>query len=101
MEDLREIIMEKEQKELLEAFARKLPRIRKKLGVSQTVLGEKIGLSRQTISSIERGTSPLTWNIYLSILFFLTVNNKNIFYYARENEKREIDVLTKLLRVEK
>lgn len=47
--------MEKEQKDLLEAFAKKLPPHKGKLGVSQTVLGEKIGFRRQTISSRERG----------------------------------------------
>lgn len=44
--------------------------MRKNLKILQTGLGEKIGLSRQTISLIERKQLVLTWNNYLAIMMF-------------------------------
>ena len=67
-----------EQKKMIELFVQALPTLRKELNVSQTELGLKVGKSRQTISSIERGLSPLTWDTFLSIALFFKVNyNKN------------------------
>lgn len=40
--------------EMLNEFAKIFPSIRKTLGVSQSELGKRIGVSRQSISSIER-----------------------------------------------
>ena len=66
------------KKALLQDFANNLPNIRKQLGLSQSDLGKKVGLSRQTISSIERGIVPLTWNTMLAISFVATVNHPKI-----------------------
>ena len=55
-----EIITSTEQEILIAHMVDRLPALRKKYGISQTELGEKIGLSRQTISAIERKTTPLT-----------------------------------------
>ena len=70
----------KEQQQMIDVFIKALPRLRKELGISQTILGEKIGLSRQMVSSIERGVCPMTWSIFLSIALFFKVN------YSRERE---------------
>lgn len=66
-----EIITSTEQEILIAHMVDRLPALRKKYGISQTELGEKIGLSRQTISAIERKTTPLTWTTMLAILMFL------------------------------
>ncbi|MEG2813052.1 MAG: helix-turn-helix transcriptional regulator [Oscillospiraceae bacterium] len=63
-----------EQEKMVNIFVRALPTLRKEVGVSQTLLGQKIGKSRQTISLIERGASPLTWDTFLSIILFFKVN---------------------------
>ena len=47
--------LEFDKNELLTDFARRLPEIRKQLGIFQSELDDKVGLSRQSISSIERG----------------------------------------------
>lgn len=53
--------------------------IRKKFGVSQTELGKMIGVSRQTISSLERKEVVLTWDKYLALMFSLyKVGQNNI-----------------------
>ena len=74
------VISEINKEELLSDFVTKLPAIRKKLGLSQSKLGEKVGLSRQSISSIERGTVTLSWNIFL-------VNDPDIFEDIADDER--------------
>lgn len=73
--------------ELLSDFATKLPDIRKKLGISQSELGDKVGLSRQSISSIERGTVQLSWNIFLVIALVVFVNDPKIFENIAADER--------------
>lgn len=68
-----------DKNEILVEFARKMPQIRKRLGISQSELGAKIGLSRQTISSIERGAVPLMWSTLLAISMIVLVNDPDIF----------------------
>lgn len=63
-----EVITTNEQDVLIQHMVDRLPALRKKYGISQTELGEKIGLSRQTISAIERKTTPLTWTTMLAML---------------------------------
>ncbi len=65
------------QNELIETLVKRLPHIRKEMNISQTELGDKVGLSRQTISAVERGTAELSWNNYLAIMMFLSANKEN------------------------
>ena len=81
------VISENNKKELLSDFVNKLPAIRKKLGLSQSELGEKVGLSRQSISSIERGTVTLSWNIFLAIALVVFVNDSDIFEDIADDER--------------
>lgn len=70
-----DIILTKDQSDIMAFFSEELPGIRKKFKVSQTMLGKKVGLSRQTISSIERKTVPMTWNTFLSLILFFYAND--------------------------
>lgn len=81
-----EIITSTEQEILIAHMVDRLPALRKKYGISQTELGEKIGLSRQTISAIERKTTPLTWTTMLAILMFFTANSNCVFYFSQQME---------------
>lgn len=91
-------LLTQEQELLLKEFVVRLPKIRKRMKVSQTELGEKVGLSRQTISAIERGSIPLTWNNYLAILFYVYFNDKKVFYYPTNYEKDRYELLEKILK---
>lgn len=62
---------EEKRKELINWFVNDMAVIRKKFGVSQTELGKMIGVSRQTISSLERKEVVLTWDKYLALMFSL------------------------------
>lgn len=64
----------KKQNEMIETLVKRLLHVRKEMNISQTGLGEKVGLSRQTISAIERGTAELSWNNYLAIMMFINAN---------------------------
>ncbi len=59
----------------LSILTQALPYLRKELGVSQMVLAQKVGMSRQMISLIERKEQPMTWIQFLAIVFFFKSNN--------------------------
>lgn len=84
---MRERIEKYNRTEILNEFAKKLPAIRKVLKVSQSELGKSVGLSRQSISSIERGRVVLTWNTMLAIMLVVLVNSPESFDDIINNEK--------------
>lgn len=50
--------------------------LRTQADISQEELANLIGVSRQTYSSIERKVRRMSWNTYLSLLFFFDHNKK-------------------------
>lgn len=64
-----------QQKRMMSVLSQALPHLRKEMGISQTVLANKVGVSRQMISLIERQLQPLTWTLFLAIVFFFKCNN--------------------------
>lgn len=53
-----------------------LPSLRAKIGISQDQLAEYVGLSRQTLSAIETRKRPISWQTFLSIVLYFTLNTK-------------------------
>lgn len=82
------------KRKLIHKIIIQLPQIRKEMKISQTEFGEKIGLSRQTISGIERGKAPLTWNSYLAIMMFLEANKERCKTVFNDNSQEVEAVLT-------
>lgn len=64
-----------------------LKEYRAKLKVNQTEMGNLVGVSRQTISQIERGDYSPSITLALKIAKVLNVNVEEIFSY--EEEKNE------------
>ena len=64
-----------EQKRMISVLSQALPLLRKEMGVTQSELAEKVGVSRQMISLIERQLQPMTWTLFLAIVFFFKCNN--------------------------
>ena len=64
-----------EQRRMISVLSQAMPHLRKELGVSQTELANKVGVSRQMISLIERQLQPMTWTLFLAIIFFFKCNN--------------------------
>ena len=58
------------------AMACNLPMLRKKLCLTQTAVAQLIGVSRQTIYSIENGVRELSWANYTSLLFVFSKNDE-------------------------
>ncbi len=59
-----------QQLNYIHTLEKELPFLRAKVGISQSELSNFIGISRQTYSSIESGRREMSWNTYLSLLFF-------------------------------
>ncbi len=67
--------LNEKQMQMISILSQALPQLRRDLGVSQTVLANKVGMSRQMISLIERQEQPMTWTQFLAIVFFFKSNN--------------------------
>ena len=68
------LITTEDKKLYAERMAENLPMLRSKLGLSQTELGQLIGVSRQTISAFESKTRVMPWQNFTSLLFIFHEN---------------------------
>ncbi len=71
--------MGKEQREnyrkrIIEILVDELSALRAKAGISQEELSEYIGISRQTISVLERKKRLMTWQVALAIILYFTLH---------------------------
>ena len=90
-------LTEEKKEQLINEMINRLPQIRKEMKISQTEFGKRVGLSRQTISGIERGTAPLIWNNYLAIMMFLEANKdscKTVF----NDSSQELEAVLAVIR---
>lgn len=68
----------------------RLKEYRSRLGVNQTEMGKLAGVSRQTISQIERGDYSPSVTLALKIAKICEVNVEDIFIYEEEiNDERK------------
>ncbi len=65
-----------DRSDVKEMLRTELPVLRAKIGISQEVIAEKIGISRQTYSSIETGKREMTWTTVLALVAFFQHNPK-------------------------
>lgn len=63
-------ITKKQQNLFIDALTPELAPLRAKIGISQNEIASILGISRQTYSSIEAGSRRMSWNTYLSLIFF-------------------------------
>ena len=61
---------------IIELLRKELPVLRAKARVSQGEIAEKIGISRQTYSSIETGKREMSWTTFLALIAYFQ-NNEN------------------------
>jgi len=69
-------LSEEEKGKLIANLTAEIPALRAKLGISQGDLAKVIGISRQTLSAIERDERDMSWDTYLSMLFFFDYNKQ-------------------------
>lgn len=84
-----------ERRELVESVVARIPRMRSQLGITQTELANRLCLSRQTISSIERGVYLPPWDLFLAISLFFFINLRESNVYTEE-----MDEIRKFLKVD-
>lgn len=60
---------------LIELLRSELPVLRTKAKVSQEKIASKIGVSRQTFSSIETGKREMSWTVFLALIAFFQNND--------------------------
>ena len=60
---------EEKKNELIANMTDNLPTLRKKMGITQEGLAEKIGVSRST-------KKTMTWNMFLSLVLIFTKNSE-------------------------
>ena len=60
----------------IDKLAENLSMLRAKAGVTQGDVADKIGIARQTYSAIECGRSRMSWNTFMSLIFFFKENKK-------------------------
>lgn len=77
MEELLKYYLSEEEKDvLIEKLAPELPLLRAKAEISQEEIANIIGTSRQTYGAIERKSRKMSWNTYLSLIWFYDYNKK-------------------------
>ena len=67
-------ITEEEKNKFINALTEELPALRAKARVPQGELAKIIGISRQTYGAIERKKRNMSWNTYLSLIWFFDYN---------------------------
>lgn len=87
------------QQQMITTLTKAMPYLRKELGVSQTVLAQKVGMSRQMISLIEREKQPMTWTQFLAIVFFFKSNN-DFEKGAKAVAKKQANIVEQILLLE-
>ena len=60
----------------IDKLAENLSMLRAKAGVTQSDVADRIGIARQTYSAIECGRSRMSWNTFMSLIFFFKENKK-------------------------
>jgi putative transcriptional regulator len=66
-----------------------LKEYRARIGVNQQQMGELVGVSRQTISQIERGDYSPSVSLALKVAKVFNVPVENIFVYEEDENERE------------
>ena len=69
-------ISNKQKKILIEKLTKNLPVLRAKLGINQTELAEKIGIARQTLTTIESGKREMTWVTFVALTLLFMQNEE-------------------------
>jgi len=64
------LLTEADKEKYINKLTKELPALRARAGISQGELAYLIGVTRQTFSAIENGKREMSWQAYLSLIFF-------------------------------
>ena len=71
-----ENISDNRKKMLIDNLAKNLPVLRAKIGINQTELADKIGITRQTLTAIESGKRTMTWMTFVALTLLFLQNEE-------------------------
>lgn len=60
----------------IDKLAENLSMLRAKAGVTQGDVADRIGIARQTYSTIECGRNKMSWNTFMSLILFFKENSQ-------------------------
>lgn len=63
------------KEKLMASMADNLVILRKRLGLTQAKLAEKVGIGRQTLIDIEKKKRPMVWNNFVALLLVFRENS--------------------------
>ena len=63
-----------EKQTYIDNLVQNLPLLRKRLGLTQAELAQRVGTTRPTLTAIETGQRPLSWANYLSFILVFQSN---------------------------
>lgn len=69
----------------IDCLTKDLPVLRKMAGLTQKDMGEILGVSRQTITNIENGTSKMRWSFFLALMFIFSLDHNTSAYLKTIN----------------
>lgn len=83
--------------EAIAMLREELPILRAKAKISQEELAQKIGVSRQTYSSIETGKRDMTWTTFMALIAFFQNcdSTKDMYKYIDGIEEKMNVILEK------
>lgn len=83
--------------EAIATLREELPVLRAKVKISQEELAQKIGVSRQTYSSIETGKREMTWTTFMALIAFFQNcdSTKDMYKYMDGFEEKICIILEK------
>lgn len=102
---------EEEKGSLITRLVEELPVLRTKLGLSQDEMGNMLGISRQTYSTIETKRRKMSWPLFLSLILIFDYNDQTHNYihqtgvfpqklFARQGETREGQSISSFVQLE-
>lgn len=69
-------LTDESKKQLITNMAENLQMLRVRLGLTQSEIAGKLGISRHTIMNIESKKREMTWNNFLALLLLFTKNEE-------------------------
>ena len=72
--------------DLIEMLRKDLPVLRARIGLSQEILADRIGISRQTYGAIENGKREMTWTTFLALVALFKSNEQTALMLSQKGD---------------
>lgn len=80
------VVVDEETHDILVQLGLQIKKARKRRRLSAALVSSEAGISRQSLSAIEKGTSTVTIGAYASVLHVLDGQDKDLLLVARDSK---------------